>query len=311
MPVGTASGRHLNDLGPRIVIGRAGIAATIIFPALALIAPRTETAPANAVAWVGARAALTAQTDVSSNWAGYVATGPGSTATTASPSMTYTDVTGQWVQPKAVCTTGSPTSVAIWVGLGGYSESSQKLEQTGTSADCSPSGQASYYIWYELVPADSVNVMWLKINPGDVITSVVEAKGQYVLVQVIDRTRGVRFTKRLRMVAPDLTSAEWIAEAPSQCSVSGFCQQIALTNFGSIDFTQSFATGNGTGGTMSSQNWMLRALQLVPRAHRRFGQNNASSSNFYRSAGAKPTALTADGKGFSIAWEANPVSRGR
>ena len=49
-----------------------------------------------------------AQTDVSSNWGGYVATGPGSTANTAVRSMSYTDVTGQWVQPKAVCKGGRP-----------------------------------------------------------------------------------------------------------------------------------------------------------------------------------------------------------
>jgi hypothetical protein len=226
----------------------------------------------------------------------------------ASPTMAYTDVTGQWVQPKAVCTPGSPTSVAVWVGLGGYSETSQELEQTGTSADCSQSGQASYYIWYELVPADSVNVTSLKINPGDVIASVVQVNGTKVLVQVIDRTRKTRFTKRLTMAVPDLTSAEWIAEAPSQCSVSGFCRQIALTNFGSIDFTQSFATGNGAGATMSSPNWMLTPLQLVPRAHRFFGANDALTSNGFGGAGANPSALSTDGKGFSIAWQANPAA---
>ncbi len=252
-------------------------------------------------------AARTQQTDISSNWAGYVATGPGSTSTTASAAMAYTDVTGQWIEPKASCAGGSPTAVAIWVGLGGYSESSQELEQTGTSADCSPNGTPSYYIWYELVPADSVNVTSLKINPGDVIASVVQVNGTKVLVQVIDRTRKTRFTKRLTMATPDLTSAEWIAEAPSQCSDSGFCRQIALTNFGSINFTQSFATGNGTGATMSSPNWMLTALQLVPRAHRFFGGNNASSSNGF-GAGANPSALSADGKGFSIAWQADPAA---
>jgi hypothetical protein len=263
-----------------------------------------------AVRLVHARAAHARQTDVSSNWSGYVATGPGSTSTTASPAMTYTDVTGQWVQPKAVCAPGSPTSVAIWVGLGGYSETSQALEQTGTSADCSQSGQASYYIWYELVPADSVNVTSLKINPGDMIASVVQVKGTQVLVQVIDRTRRTRFTRHLRMATPDLTSAEWIAEAPSQCSVSGFCRQIALTDFGSIDFTQSFATGNGIGATMSSPNWMLTALQLVPKAHRMFGANDVSSSDGYGGAGANPSAVSADGKGFSIAWQANPATPG-
>jgi len=262
---------------------------------------------AGAVRVLHGRAALSTTTDISSNWAGYVATGPGSTSTTASPSMAYTDVTGQWVQPKAVCTPGSPTSVAIWVGLGGYSESSQALEQTGTSADCSQTGQATYYIWYELVPADSVNVMSLKINPGDVIASVVQVNGTNVLVQVIDRTRRTRFTKHLTMAAPDLTSAEWIAEAPSQCNDNGYCRQIALTNFGSINFTQSFATGNGVGATMSSPNWGLTALQLVPRTHRFFGGNDTSNSSG-AGAGANPSPVASDGKGFSIAWQANPAA---
>src|SRR5579862_6360849 len=177
---------------PTLALG-VGLAAAVV---LALLLGGTAT-----VRDIQGPAALTAQTDVSSNWAGYVATGPGSTSTTASASMAYTDVTGQWVQPKADCNPGNPTSVAIWVGLGGYSESSQALEQTGTSADCSAGGKPSYYIWYELVPADSVNLK-VKIQPGDVIASTVLVNGTDVLVQVNDRTRGVRFTKHLAMASP-------------------------------------------------------------------------------------------------------------
>src|SRR4029079_4471185 len=99
-----------------------------------------------------------ARSDLSSNWAGYVVTGLGSTPPTARAAMSDTDVTGQWLQPKAVCKRGTPTSLAIWVGLGGYSLSSQELEQVGTSADCDENGKPSYYIWYELVPADPVNL---------------------------------------------------------------------------------------------------------------------------------------------------------
>ena len=138
------------------------------------------------------------------------------------------------------------------------------------------------------------------------IASVVQVNGTNVLVQVIDRTRGRRFTKRLTMATPDLTSAEWIAEAPSQCGENGFCRQIALTNFGSINFTQSFATGNGTGATMSSPNWVLTPLQLVPRAHRFFGGNNSSSSNGVGAAGANPSSLGTDGKGLQHRWQADP-----
>ena len=79
--------------------------------------------------------------------------------------MSYTDVTGQWVQPKAGCRAGTPTSLAIWVGLGGYSLSSRELEQVGTSADCDVHGRPSYYVWYELVPAGPVNLM-MTDRPG-------------------------------------------------------------------------------------------------------------------------------------------------
>ncbi len=251
-------------------------------------------------------AARSTRTDVSSNWAGYVATGIGSTASTASASMTYTDVTGQWVQPRAICKRGIPTSVAIWVGLGGYSESSQALEQVGTSADCDEHGRATYYIWYELVPADSVNLK-VKIQPGDVIASTVVINGTDVLVQVNDRSRHVVFTRHLTMAAPDLSSAEWIAEAPSQCSDSGFCPQLALTRFTTLTFSRTFAKGNTTAGTISSPNWTSTALQLVPRgAHHFFGDRN-DPTGVSGAAGAIPSALTPDGSGFTVTWQANPA----
>jgi hypothetical protein len=93
-------------------------------------------------------AAPTAGIDVSSNWSGYAVTGVGSTATTASTSMSFSDVTGTWTQPIASCTPGQSTSAAIWVGLGGYTVGSSALEQTGTSADCNRVGKATYYALY-------------------------------------------------------------------------------------------------------------------------------------------------------------------
>ncbi len=273
-------------------IGVAAIAAASALPGTGGGA-RIEHAPA----------AATAAADVSSNWAGYVATGPGSTTTTASTSMAYTDVTGQWRQPKATCTPGSSTSAAVWVGLGGYSESSNALEQTGTSADCDTNGRATYYAWYELVPANSVTLR-LKIFPGDVITSSVVVNGTDVLVQVKDRTRRATFTKHLTMASPDLTSAEWIAEAPALCGSNGACRDLALTNFGSVTFTRTFAKGNNIGGTISSPTWTSTAIQLVPRSHRFFGGNDPYAGA--GAAGAAPTGLAPDGSGFTVNWQASP-----
>ena len=254
-----------------------------------------------AIAAAAALAAPTAGIDVSSNWSGYAVTGVGSTATVASASMNFTDVTATWTQPAAACTSGQSTSAAIWVGLGGYTVGSNALEQTGTAADCNSAGKATYYAWYELVPAASVTLK-LKIFPGDKITATVVAKGNDVLVQVKNRTRKTVFTKHLQMESPDLSSAEWIAEAPSECTATGLCRTVALTNFGSITFSKIAALGNGQGGTLSGPGWESTPIQLVPRARRFFGDVNASASS---TAGASPTNLSADGSVFTVNWVAN------
>src|SRR5271156_2413075 len=70
---------------------------------------------------------------MSSNWAGYAVTG-----TSKSP-VRFRTVSAHWVQPSVPCTSGQSYS-GFWVGLGGYRQSSQALEQIGTDADCSSSG---------------------------------------------------------------------------------------------------------------------------------------------------------------------------
>jgi hypothetical protein len=245
-----------------------------------------------------------ASVDISSNWSGYAVTGVGSTANVASTSMSFSDVTGTWTQPVATCTPGLSTSAAIWVGLGGYTLGSNSLEQTGTSADCDGNGKATYYAWYELVPADSVTIK-LKIFAGDTVTSTVLIKGTDVLVQVKNRTRHTAFTKHLAMAEPDLTSAEWIAEAPSECTVSGFCRTVPLTNFGSLTFSKVAALGNGVGGTLNGAGWVATPIQLVPHARRFFGDVNASASS---TAGAVPAGMSSDGRSFSVNWVADATA---
>jgi hypothetical protein len=259
-----------------------------------------------AVAAAAALAAPTAGIDVSSNWSGYAVTGVGSTATVASTAMSFTDVTGTWTQPAAACTPGQSTSAAMWVGLGGYTVGSNALEQTGTAADCNGAGKATYYAWYELVPSASVTLK-LKIFPGDKITATVLVKATDVLVQVKNRTRHTAFTKHLQMESPDLASAEWITEAPSECTATGLCRTVTLTNFGSVTFSKIAALGNGQGGTLSGPGWESTPIQLVPRARRFFGDVNASASS---TAGASPTSLSADGSAFTVNWVANAAPPG-
>jgi hypothetical protein len=261
------------------------------------------------VALVGAAfAAPTTTESISSNWSGYAAIGLSSSGATADPSMSFTDVTGTWTQPTATCTPGRSTSAAFWVGLGGYSDTSQALEQTGTEVDCNLDGTASYFAWYELVPANSVPLK-LKISPGDVITASVVVNGSSVLVQLKDRTRHTSFTKRLTMSspAPDLTSAEWIAESPDLCDRLNRCVSATLTNFGSVTFSKIAAIGNAQPGRLSAAGWQSTPISLVPEArHARFfgGGTHASGAR----AGATSAAPAADGSSFTVNWLADASS---
>src|SRR5438270_1990214 len=156
---------------------------------------------------LGAGQAAAASTSVSgssqsANWAGYVA-----------QNNTFSSVSGSWVQPSAKCTANSTYS-ACWVGIGGASNQSQGLEQVGTQANCSSSGQTSNYAWYELIPAAPVKLE-LSIKPGDHITGKVTVNGTNVLVALTNTTTGQSVSKSLQTDNIDTGSAEWIAEAPS------------------------------------------------------------------------------------------------
>src|SRR5437868_4540158 len=104
------------------------------------------------LAWESTPAdAAAIESSKSSNWAGYA-------VNTSDGSTSFASASGSWVQPTADCSSGSPGYAAFWVGLGGFADASQALEQIGTEADCSASGGAVYSAWYELVPASSVRL---------------------------------------------------------------------------------------------------------------------------------------------------------
>ena len=104
------------------------------------------------------------------------------------------------------------------MGLGG-ADNTEALEQDGTESNCSAEGTASYYAWYELVPKAPVRVD-LPVSAGDHISSKVTVDGTSVSIWLSNETSGQTFSKTLSMSNPDVSSAEWIAEAPSQCNGS-------------------------------------------------------------------------------------------
>ena len=235
--------------------------------------------------------------EISSNWSGYAAI----SADPAVPAQ-FTDVTATWRVPKSTCTVNRISSAAFWVGLGGYDPASTSLEQLGTGADCDGATKTpTYYAWWELVPAASVKIP-LTVKPGDTISAAVLVSGQKVTFSLKNITRRSRFSKVLTTTqALDTASAEWIAEAPSDCSSAGRCRPVPLTNFGTVTFSNIAAIGNAHPGTLTDAGWSSTAIQLVSGGGtgRFFGFGDPLGDGV----GALPGDVSSDGRTFSVSWQ--------
>jgi hypothetical protein len=240
--------------------------------------------------------------EVSSNWSGYALVAPD-----ANP-LAFTDVTGTWIEPQARCTSGRRDASAFWVGLGGYSRDAAALEQIGTAAECSGFGTAPvHYAWWEVVPAASVRIP-LRIGAGDTVTAAVLVQDQKITFSLRDVTRRTRFSKVIDTAqALDVTSAEWIAEAPSDCSSPGRCRTVPLTNFGTVTFTRAAAIGNGHPGTITDGTWSASPIELVAGGGPGFF---GPSDSLGPGVGAVPGDVSADGRSFSVSWARNLTSSG-
>jgi hypothetical protein len=191
----------------------------------------------------------------SQNWAGYAVHG-----------RSFQGVSARWRQPHASCGS-SHTYSAVWVGLGGYALTSSAVEQVGTELDC-VSGQARSSAWFELAPSPA-HTVHIGIRPGDLIAASVTTSGGRVTVAISDLTAHRTFQ---RTVSPagtvDVSSAEWILEAPSDCIVgTSACQTLPLADFGRAQFTMARAQPvGGSIGTISTTGAEDTKITLGPRA---------------------------------------------
>jgi Peptidase A4 family len=237
---------------------------------------------------VTAPAGLADSTD-SSNWAGYAVHKPG---------VSFRTVSGTWRQPNAKCTRGVQTYSAFWVGLGGFSRTAPALEQTGTEVDCSISGKVVSSAWYELVPAASTPIR-LTVRPGDLMRAKVTVTGARVVISLDDATRHTAFTKTLNADAIDVSSAEWIAEAPSQCVGLDSCQTLPLADFASTRFDSATVRSNiGHSGSISDRTWNRTKIKLTPGGRRSAAYNGRGPV----AAAASPSPLLSGGRSFSVNW---------
>ncbi len=230
-----------------------------------------------------------ADTTYSSNWAGYAA---------HDARVYYRQVSGSWREPGVSCAPGRQAYSAYWVGLGGYSMSSNALEQIGTEADCSSQGNEILSAWYELVPAAAVPIT-MSVHPGDTMSATVVVSGHRVVLTLNDATRGRTFSKTLSAGAIDVSSAEWIVEAPSSCLGGGGCSVLPLANFGSAAFSGATAQQmNGHSGSISDQAWGATRIELSPTGRRFVVFQNASGGQ----GAAVPSSLRAGGTAFKVTF---------
>jgi hypothetical protein len=167
----------------------------------------------------------------STNWSGFaVTTGNGAVSA----------VSGNWVVP-AVSPTNSGYSSA-WVGIDGAASST--VEQIGTDSDF-VGGLARYYAWFEMYPAAPVNLpsTTYPVAPTDTMSASVQALGGGQFQLTIADGSSWSYTTTQTSSSAQLSSAEWIQEAPSS-----FFGVLPLANFGTIKFSNAQATVSNTSG---------------------------------------------------------------
>jgi peptidase A4-like protein len=230
-----------------------------------------------------------ANTTKSTNWAGYAVHRDG---------VSFRQVSGTWIQPGATCIKGQPSYSAAWVGLGGYDPTSTALEQIGTEVDCAPGGKVTSSAWYELVPAPSRTIS-LSVAPGDVMHATVTVTGHRVVVDLDNLTQHHRFHKAFDATSIDVSSAEWIVEAPSQCVSQFACQALPLADFGSVTFASATAaTTTGPSGAIVDSHWGRTRIRLTPGNQGVILARNTSDAT----GAAAPSPLRAGGSAFDVIY---------
>jgi hypothetical protein len=244
---------------------------------------------ATVLALVGAPAAF-AESNNSLNWAGYAVHRPG---------VSFKEVSSAWKQPSVSCKPGNQTYSAMWVGLGGYDMNSPALEQIGTEVDCNSNGKVASSAWYELVPSPSHTIPYA-VRPGDTMAAKVSVTGQKVELGLADTTRHWSFTRTFHVSSVDVSSAEWILEAPSACISPTACAVLPLANFrhATFGFAKAQST-TGKTGTISSRNWGRTKITLSPGGRRYVAYNGSGTP----AGAAKPSGLAASGSSFELSYQ--------
>jgi hypothetical protein len=186
------------------------------------------------------------------NWSGYALNGAQDT-----PVTTYSSVSGSWTVPT-VNAPPRPAKAkqysATWVGIDGFT--GHDLIQAGTEQDWIR-GSASYYAWWEILPAAETPIPSIPVNPGDSMTvSIVQGSPDWTIT-LTDETTGKSFTTEKPYSGPD-DSAEWIQEAPTVGS-----RIAALAHDSTVVFQDLTVDGANPALTDSDRGEMVKARKVI------------------------------------------------
>jgi hypothetical protein len=194
------------------------------------------------------------------NWAGYAVESQYGNSQVNNGSVTA--VGGSWIvpaaAPPATNSSGLIPQCAVWVGIDGLDNNT--VEQVGTDSYVLGS-HAYYYAWTEAYPAGMTEIapVVMRVSAGDSMTASVtyNLPGQPNLFElaITDNTTGKSYSVTVASPSASRASAEWIAEAPLSESAGGSTTISPLPDFGSVMFSNAWATIGSTTGSIDDPAW--------------------------------------------------------
>jgi Peptidase A4 family len=219
----------------------------------------------------------------------------------------YTEVEGEWVQPRVICQRTENSTALFWVGLG----SAVDLVQTGTAGAC-VDGEPVYFAWRELIGRSEAEggeriqifrrdtpectgalteeqflACLLPVLPNDQLSAEVSFLGGNRFELILNNaTQDWQTTATETYTGADRTMAFWIAEASPQ--LGGALAEFATEDDPVVNFSNSTANESSitSAGPFSFQVTML-------------------SQTFFLPVRAETSTLTAGDTAFSVTWKEN------
>ena len=121
-------------------------------------------------------------------------------------------------------------------------------------------------------------------------------------LRIRNLTTGARFSATRHVSKVDVSSAEWIAEAPSVCVSANACATLPLTDFGRVQFTSATATSKRHTGTVPDPAWSALAIELQQGPSAVGGPLRANARTASAVTAVPSTASIADGS-FAVSWQ--------